>query len=128
MRKLRMAVFALAGLLLVLPATATAEEEPPEPPPALEATTTARFEPAGGDPSLPGRTFIHIKAPSFWHVTVSVSAHGARVLFDEEDVSAGLVSVGEEWGPGPTGTLESVVWWSCKLPGTVYGYVITAVR
>ena len=28
--------------------------------------------------------------------------------------------------PGPTGTHASVVFWSCKPPGTVYSYTVTA--
>jgi len=107
----------IAGLL-TLPATAMAAEADTSPP-SLEVTTRSHYEP--DVPSKPGETKIDIKATFLWRVTVTVRAHGATVLSEEPPAEEG----GEFYSdPGEFHT--SFVSWSCKQPGTVYSYVVTA--
>jgi len=122
---------ALAGLLAFATVTAAADEwtlppspEEDTPPPLLEVTTTSHYEPE--IPSEPGKTVLHIKATIEWNVTVTVSAHGTTVPVYESGVSDSVVKEGGELTTGPTAMRESVVPWSCKQPGTVYSYVISA--
>ena len=107
----------IAGLL-TLPATAMAAEAD-TPPPSLEVTTRSHYEP--DIPSKPGETKIDIKATFLWRVTVTVRAHGATVLSEEPPAEEG-----GEFDSDPGELHTSFVSWSCKQPGTVYSYVVTA--
>ena len=126
MRQLRMAMVAIAGLL-ALPAAATAAEEAP--PPVLEVTATPQSEPEVT--SEPGWTLFDIEAPILWRVNLTVRAHGAIVL---EEQPRAVISSSEELdevGIPPTGIpsmskYEALVQWTCKKPGTVYSYTVTA--
>ncbi len=119
MRPLSTVALVTTGLVLLPSATALAEEN--EPPPALEVTVTPKF-----DPSLagPGQTTLHIVGPAFWHLTVTVRAHGKVVLSEDIDGKVPLVKVGSgiEVTPGPTGEYETTVPWTCKPPATTYSY------
>jgi hypothetical protein len=89
------------------------------PPPLLEVTTRSHYEPA--NPSEPGETDIDIKATFLWRVVVTVRARGATVLSAEPPAEDGS---GLDSDPGELHT--SFVSWSCRQPGTVYSYVVTA--
>jgi hypothetical protein len=122
---------ALAGLFAFATATAVADEwalptspEESMPPPVLEVTARAHYEPAV--PGEPGRTALDIKANFLWRVTVTVSAHGATVPVYESESSDVMVEEGGELTIGPTAMSEATVSWSCKQPGTVYSYVVTS--
>jgi len=107
---------ALAGLLVLTAAAAAAEYTSP---PLLEVTTISHYEPEV--PSEPGKTELDIQATLGWRVTVTVRAHGATVLSGESHIEeAG------EFNSGPGVLHTSSVSWSCKQPGTVYGYEVTA--
>lgn len=108
----------IAGLL-ALPAAASAAEES-TPPPSLEVATVSHYEPE--IPSRPGKTELDIGIQAFfeWDVKVTVRAHSAIVLSEEPSVEEG-----DEWG-GSGDKYVSVISWSCKQPGTVYSYEITA--
>jgi hypothetical protein len=122
MRQLWIAAVAVAGFL-VLPAAATATEEDTLPR-VLEVSTTSHFEPQS--PSELGKTELHITATADWRVSITVRAHGATVLSEEQSGTEGFVKQGTELAPGPTGTHATVVFWSCKPPGTMYSYTVTA--
>ena len=108
----------IAGLL-TLPAAAMAAEEG-APPPSLEVTTRSHYEPE--IPSEPGKTEldIHTEAVFEWDVKVTVRTHGAIVLSEEPSVeeSSEWIEPGENY--------VSIVSWSCKHPGSVYSYEVTA--
>jgi hypothetical protein len=112
----------MAGML-ALPAAATAAEEDALPR-VLEVSTTPRYEPVS--PSELGKTELHITTTANWRVSITVRAHGATVLSEEQRGTEGFVEQGKELAPGPTGTHGAVVFWSCKPPGTVYSYTVTA--
>lgn len=117
-------VSAPISLLLALPAGAVAVEAAALPP--LKVSVKPSFEPELL--GRPGRSLIDIEAPTYSKVRVTVRAHGKTVLFDEPENSGGPL-VENEYGEmeiGPTGVFASVVFWSCKQPGTVYSYVVTA--
>ena len=59
-------------------------------------------------------------------MSITVRAHGATVLSEEQRGNEGFLEQGKELAPGPTGTHAAVVFWSCKPPGTVYSYTVTA--
>jgi len=124
---------ALAGLLAfaAAPAAATADEytspQPSEedtPPPLLEVTTTSHYEPE--DTSEPGQTELNIEALFSWNVTVTVRAHGTTVFFEEPENTDLIAAAGVETNAGLTVTHVSSVPWSCKQPGAVYSYMVTA--
>jgi hypothetical protein len=106
---------ALAGLLAFAAAAAAKYTSPP----LLEVTTISHYEPEV--PSEPGKTELDIQATFGWHVTVTIRAHGATVLSGE----ASIEEAGE-FNSGPGVLHTSSVSWSCKQPGTVYGYEVTA--
>jgi hypothetical protein len=106
---------ALAGLLAFAAAAAAEYTSPP----LLEVTTVSHYEPEV--PSEPGKTELDIQATFGWHVTVTVRAHGATVLSGE----ASIEEAGD-FNPGPGVLHTSSVSWSCKQPGTVYSYEVTA--
>lgn len=121
---------ALAGLLAFATATAAADEWTPPTsqeedasPPLLEVTTTSHSEPENA--SEPGQTEFHIEVNFLWHVTVTVRAHGATVLNEEQGSEPFAREEGKP-GPGQTVIFEPFVSWSCKQPGTVYSYEVTA--
>jgi len=122
MRQLPVTLIVIAGML-ALPAAATASEEGALPR-VLEVSTTSRFEPQS--PSELGKTELHITTTADWRVSITVRAHGATVLSEEQRGTEGFVEQGKELAPGPTGTHAAVVFWSCKPPGTVYSYTVTA--
>lgn len=122
MRQLPVTLIVIAGIL-ALPAAATAAEEDTLPR-VLEVSTTSRFEPHS--PSELGQTELHITTTADWRVSIAVRAHGTTVLSEEQRGTEGFVEQGKELAPGPTGTHTSVVFWSCKPPGTVYSYTVTA--
>jgi hypothetical protein len=107
---------ALAGLLALTAAAAAAEYTSS---PLLEVRTISHYEPEV--PSEPGKTELDIQATFGWHVTVTVRAHGATVLSGE----ASIEEAGE-FNSGPGVLHTSSVTWSCKQPGTVYSYEVTA--
>jgi hypothetical protein len=122
---------AIAGLLAFATATAAADEstlptspEDAAPSPLLEVTTRSHYEP--DIPGEPGKTELDIKANFLWRVTVTVSAHGRTVPVYESQSSDNTIEEGGELAIGPTATHEAIVSWSCKQPGTVYGYVVTS--
>ena len=121
-RKLPIAVVAVAGLL-ALPTAARAVGEGTLPP-VLEVSTTSRFQPKS--PSELGQTELRITTTADWRVSITVRAHGATVLSEEQRGTEGFVEQGKELAPGPTGTHAAVVFWNCKPPGTVYSYTVTA--
>lgn len=108
-------VATIAGLLM-LPPVATAAEETPQP--SLEVTTSSHYEP--DVLGKLGETEIDIKATFLWRVAVTVRAYGAIVLSEEPSVEED-----NEWN-GPGEHYVSIVSWSCKQPGTVYSYEVTA--
>lgn len=121
----------LAGLLAFATATAAADEwtlppslEEDTPPPALEMAITSHYEPE--IPSKPGKTELAIKLNLLWDVTVTVRAHGAIVPTDEWRGSLSWGKEGDASYSALTETQISTVTWSCKQPGTVYSYVVTA--
>lgn len=127
------ALLALAGLLAftATPAVAAADEntspqpfEEEAPPPLLEVTTTSHYEPE--NTSEPGQTEFDIKALFSWDVTVTVRAHGTTVFFEEPENTDFIAAAGVETSAGLTVTHVSSVPWSCKQPGAVYSYVVTA--
>ncbi len=122
MRQLRVALVAVVGLL-ALPAAAVATEEDTLPR-VLEVSTTPRYEPVS--PSELGKTELNITTTANWRVSITVRAHGATVLSEEQRGNEGFLEQGKELAPGPTGTHAAVVFWSCKPPGTVYSYTVTA--
>jgi hypothetical protein len=115
-------VILVAGIL-ALPAAAAATEEVTLPR-VLEVSTTPRYEPVS--PSELGKTELNITTTADWRVSITVRAHGATVLSEEQRGTEGFVEQGKELAPGPTGTHAAVVFWSCKPPGTVYSYTVTA--
>jgi hypothetical protein len=115
-------VVAIAGLL-TLPGVAAATEEVALPR-VLEVSTTPHYEPVS--PSELGKTELHITTTADWRVSITVRAHGATVLSEEQRGTEGFVEQGKELAPGPTGTHAAVVFWNCKPPGTVYSYTVTA--
>jgi len=122
MRRLPVTLIVMAGML-ALPAAATAAEEDALPR-VLEVSTTPRYEPVS--PSELGKTELHITTTANWRVSITVRAHGATVLSEEQRGTEGFVEQGKELAPGPTGTHGAVVFWTCKPPGTVYSYEVTA--
>jgi hypothetical protein len=122
MRRLPVTLIVIAGLLALLAAVAAAAEGTS--PPILEVKTTSHYEPE--TPREPGKTELDIQATLGWRVTVTVRAHGVTVLSEEQSGTEGFVKQGTELAPGPTGTHATVVFWSCKPPGTVYSYTVTA--
>jgi hypothetical protein len=106
---------ALAGLLAFAAAAAAEYTSPP----LLEVTTVSHYEP--DVPSEPGETKIDIKATFLWRVAVTVRAHGVTVLSEEPPAEEG-----SEFYSDPGEFHTSFVSWSCKQPGTVYSYVVTA--
>lgn len=113
---------AIANTNTSIAAAAAAEENTPPAPPAV--TVTPRYEPE--IPSEPGWTLLEIEVPLLWRVTLTVRAHGAIVL--EEQPRATVAGRTESDGSNlpSTAKYESLVNWSCKQPGTVYGYTVTA--
>jgi hypothetical protein len=122
MRALRISAVVVAGLL-ALPAAATAAEEntPPAPP---TVTAVPRYAPE--IPSEAGWTLLKIQAPLLWYVNLTVRAHGAIVLEEEPKVSHAEPKEDEPIVIPSTTEYQSLVDWSCKQPGTVYSYTVTA--
>jgi hypothetical protein len=105
------------GLLALPPAVVVADESMS--PPILEVKTTSHYEPE--TPREPGKTELDIQASLGWRVMVTVRAHRATVLSGEAPIEeAG------EFNSGPGVLHTSSVSWSCKQPGTVYSYEVTA--
>jgi hypothetical protein len=121
MRQPWIATIAIAGLL-ALPAAAAAEESTPPAPP--EVRVTPRYEPE--TPSQPGWTLLEIHAPLLWRVTLTVRAHGAVLLEEQPKLAAAGSTEGDPSVIPSTSKYESLVFWSCKQPGTVYSYTVTA--
>lgn len=112
----------IAGLLTI-PAAAMAAEEG-TPPPSLEVTTRSHYEPENS--SEPGWTELDIKAIFTWDVTVTVRAHDTTVFFEEPENTDIVAADGVESSSGLMVTHVSPVPWSCKQPGTMYSYEVTA--
>lgn len=109
----------IAGLLALIADTVTAEAaEEGASLPVLEVMTRPHYEPEF--PSQPGRTEVNIRATFGWDVQITVRAHGATVLAEESPIDE------EEFDDSPGELHTSLVRWSCKQPGTVYSYVVTA--
>jgi hypothetical protein len=121
MRRPWIATIAIAGLL-ALPAAATAAEERAPAPP--EVRVTPRYEPE--TPRQPGWTLIEMHAPLLWRVTLTVRAHGAVVLEEQPKLAVAGSTEGDPSVIPSTTKYESLVFWSCKQPGTVYTYTVTA--
>lgn len=118
MRRLPVTLIVIAGMLALLAAVAAAAEGTS--PPILEVKTTSHYEPE--TPREPGKTELDIQATLGWRVTVTVRAHGVTVLSGESSIEeAG------EFNSGPGVLHTSSVSWSCKQPGTVYSYEVTAM-
>jgi hypothetical protein len=113
-------MIAVAGLL-ALPAAAAAEESTP--PAAPTVTAVPRYAPE--IPSEAGWTLLKIHAPLLWYVNLTVRAHGAIVLEEQPQLTVGSTENDPSVIPSTT-EYQSLVDWSCKQPGTVYSYTVTA--